>query len=324
MRLPASSCISLSDLHTHFRLAVFFPYATEIGFFLNIPRFQASMMQGYPPGHPSRPAPALIFAVYLWSIRLSDDPSVKSRESAYLFRATQDAATALSGTHPSKVIHSIQAEVLLATYFFANGRFFEGKHHVANAVSTALSSGMHKIRSAAPGQQSTRNRISSPRDPVEEGERIIGAWTVLTLDKVWATVLEHTPNFEDSTHVLGTQVDTPWPLEMEDFEQACHLYTKILVFILTCFAIYRAVYRSMCAQPIPYRISSQERRRLTRASPAAHSSPRQPYSGIALPYLHASAAEVRSLLSREIIQNFLIYNPPSNFQIPQHSWHSRH
>ncbi|KJA21334.1 hypothetical protein HYPSUDRAFT_42200 [Hypholoma sublateritium FD-334 SS-4] len=200
-------------------LAVFFPYATEIGFFLNIPRFQASMMQGYPPGHPSRPAPALIFAVYLWSIRLSDDPSVKSRESAYLFRATQDAATALSGSHPSKVIHSIQAEVLLATYFFANGRFFEGKLHVSNAVSTTLSSGMHKIRSAAPGQQSTRNRISSPRDPVEEGERIICAWTVLTLDKMWATALEHTPNFEDSTHVLGTQVDTPWPLEMEDFEQ---------------------------------------------------------------------------------------------------------
>ncbi|KAF8965744.1 hypothetical protein BDZ97DRAFT_1658530 [Flammula alnicola] len=198
--------------------------ALRLGFFLNIPRFQASMLQGFPPGHPSRPAPALIYSVYLWAIRLSNDVTVKTHEAAYLFRATQDAGMALSGSHPNKILHSIQAEVLLATYFFANGRFFEGKYHVANAVSTAFSAGMHKIRSAAPAQGqsggSANNRMPRPRDSTEEGERILGAWTVLTLDKCWAVALEHTPNFEYSTHVLATKVDTPWPLEMEDFEQA--------------------------------------------------------------------------------------------------------
>lgn len=216
------------------RLAVFFQYATDVGFFLNIPRFQAAMMQGYPPGHPARPAPALIFAIYLWSIRLSSDPSVKSREGAYLQRAIQDAATALSSTHPKKVLHSIQAEVLLATYFFANGRFFEGKYHVANAVSTALSVRMHKIRSAVPtGQPPTSSPMPAPRDSLEEGEHIIGAWTVLTLDTMWATVLSHSPNFEDSTHVLGTKVDTPWPMEMEDFEQVRPVFIFRCLYILT-------------------------------------------------------------------------------------------
>ncbi|KAF9483268.1 hypothetical protein BDN70DRAFT_873958 [Pholiota conissans] len=201
-------------------LAGFFPFSTDLGFFLNIPRFQASMMQGYPIGHPSRPAPALIYTIYLWSIRLSHDPTVKAHEAAYLFRATQDAATVLSSTHPQRVLHSIQAEVLLTTYFFANGRFFEGKYHLANAVATAISVGMHKIRSVTPQQpQSDNNTIPPPRNSTEEGERIIGAWLILTLDKLWAAALEYTPNFVYSSHAMATQVDTPWPLEMEDFEQ---------------------------------------------------------------------------------------------------------
>ncbi|KAF8184682.1 hypothetical protein BJ912DRAFT_974338 [Pholiota molesta] len=211
-RAPASNATSaVQDPPRHIAealLAGFFPFSTDLGFFLNIPRFQASMMQGYPIGHPSRPAPALIYTIYLWSIRLSHDPTVKAHEAAYLFRATQDAATVLSSSHPHRILHSIQAEVLLATYFFANGRFFEGKYHLANAVSTAISPPLEN------------NTIPGPRDSTEEGERIIGAWVILTLDKVWATALEYNPNFAYSAHVMATKIDTPWPLEMEEFEQA--------------------------------------------------------------------------------------------------------
>ena len=130
------------------RLNSFLPFAPDFGFFLNIPRFQASMLQAFPPGHPSRPAPALIFSTYLFAIHISNDPFVKPYEKSYLTRATLEAATALSGIHPDKIMHSIQSEVLLATYFFSNGRFFEGKHHVANAVSTVVSAGLHKLRSS--------------------------------------------------------------------------------------------------------------------------------------------------------------------------------
>ena len=204
------------------RLSGFLPHASEMGLFLNIPRFRASMMQAHPIGHQSRPAPSLVYTTYLWAIRLSQDPSVKAYESAYLHRATQDAATILSGSHPNKILHSIQTEVLLSTYFFANGRFFEGKYHLSNAVSTVFSAKMHRIRSYEPSQQQATSqapRMPSPRDSVEEGERILGLWTVLTLDKTWAIALENSPNFEHSTHALATRVDTPWPLEMEDFEQ---------------------------------------------------------------------------------------------------------
>ena len=174
------------------------------------------MLQAYPPGHPSRPSPALIFSTYLFAIRISNDPLVKPNETAYLTRATQEAATALSGNHPHKIMHSIQAEVLLATYFFSNGRFFEGKYHLANAVSTAVSAGLHKIRSSTPSAPAT---LPPHRDMIEEGERIICAWNVFNLDKCWAVALDDAPNFEYSTHPLAAKIDTPWPLDMDEFEQ---------------------------------------------------------------------------------------------------------
>ena len=58
-----------------------------MGLFLNVRRFGASITQGHPIGHQSRPAaPFLIYATYLWAIRLSQDPSVKAYESSYLLR----------------------------------------------------------------------------------------------------------------------------------------------------------------------------------------------------------------------------------------------
>ena len=128
-------------------------------------------------------------------------------------------------------MHSIQAEILLATYFFSNGRFFEGKYHVANAVSTAISAGLHKIRSNSP---STPPTLPAHRDMIEEGERIICAWNVFNLDKCWAVALDDAPNFEYSTHALAAKIDTPWPLDMDEFEQVKSLlYHSLLTQIPT-------------------------------------------------------------------------------------------
>ncbi|KAF9523180.1 hypothetical protein CPB83DRAFT_898999 [Crepidotus variabilis] len=200
-------------------LAGFMPYAADFGFFLNLSRFRTSMFQPFPPGHPARPAPALIFSIYLWAIRVSPDPTIRSTEEAYVKRAIQEAATTLSGNHPKKEIHSIQAEVLLATYFFSLGRFLEGKYHVANAVSTSLSIGLHKIRSSHNDSVPNSTTLPRPQDSTEEGERIIAAWTVFNLDKAWALALDSEPNFRHSTQPMAARIDTPWPLEMEEFEQ---------------------------------------------------------------------------------------------------------
>ena len=234
------------------------------------------MFQPYPIGHDSRPAPALIFAVYLWAIFLCPDVSIKVNETAYFDRAVQEAATALLSKHPHKTMHSLQAEVLLANYFFARGRFVEGKHHLAFAVSTALSAGLHRIRSA---NWMINPNLPTPRDSVEEGELILGWWTVFNLDKAWAAGLICSPNFEHSDHPMATQIDTPWPLEMEDYEQVRDRPTATV--LLPSLYICRGTSHRMHGLPTLSTLSCKESKHMTLAFQLGPSRPRPSFSGIA-------------------------------------------
>ncbi|KAJ7113082.1 hypothetical protein C8R44DRAFT_984901 [Mycena epipterygia] len=191
----------------------FLPYAFEFGFFLNSSRFRQSAMTRQPIGHPARPAPALLWVVYLWGLRLSKQPEMIAQELLFLARALKLTAQGLSSIHPQKVMHNLQAEVLLAYYFFSSGRLLEGKYHTAAAISLRLGSCVHMIRSA---NSPSSGPLPPPRDAVEEGERIHACWIVLVMDKTWAVVLgenhldQQTQNYE---------IDMPWPLEMDDYER---------------------------------------------------------------------------------------------------------
>ena len=72
------------------------------------------------------PAAVLLDVVYLWAIHLSGSDEFTAYEGDYLSRALRTAVDALSDTHPSAVLHTIQAEVLLAHYFLKNTRFLQG------------------------------------------------------------------------------------------------------------------------------------------------------------------------------------------------------
>lgn len=254
------------------------------------------MMLSQPVGNSARPSPALIYTVYLWGIRLSDDPAVKKYEPAYLHRATQDAATALSGSHPHRIMHSLQAEVLLSAYFFACGRFFEGKYHVATAVSTLFSAGLHKIRavSAMAPSLSSSGRLEPPRDSMDEAQRILCCWTALILDKSWAIALDHSPNFEYSTHPVSAKIDTPWPLELEDVEQASrHTYSANR----SSYGVFRALpYLPKCAPRIPFKISSKVDFRMITVFRHGPFRPRPRFCGSERSSLHARSAEVGPIL----------------------------
>ncbi|KAF8191641.1 hypothetical protein K438DRAFT_898861 [Mycena galopus ATCC 62051] len=190
----------------------FLAYSSEAGFFLNASRFRQSALMRYPIGHPARPSPAVLVAVYLWGLRLSKQPQLIAQEPVFLSRALKLTSQALSTSHPNRVMHNLQAEILLAYYFFASGRFLEGKYHTATVISLGLSSSLHMIRPAHPSSPSP---LPPPRDVVEEGERIHACWSALVLDKTWAVVQSEEPHL-DHQHE-SCSVDTPWPLEMEDY-----------------------------------------------------------------------------------------------------------
>lgn len=209
------------------RLDIFLPNARQFGFFLNRRLFRTSASLKFPLGHHFRPSSALMSTVYLLGIYLSPSPTIRAHESAFLSRALRFTSNALAGSHPHKIIHALQSEILLSGYFFATGRLLEGKYHCSAAAALAISCELYKIRSAAPlsgiipptlvGITRPFN-LHPPQDSVEEGERIQAFWAVFIMDKCWSVALGSPSHFTDSD-ALGTRIDTPWPLTCAEYEQ---------------------------------------------------------------------------------------------------------
>ncbi|KAJ6476402.1 hypothetical protein C8R45DRAFT_907146 [Mycena sanguinolenta] len=192
----------------------FLGYSSEFGFFLDCARFRQSALLPFPIGHLSRPSPALLSVVYLWGLRLSGQPNLMTQEPTFLARALDLTSKGLSGNHPHKVMHTLQAEVLLSYFFFSSSRALEGKYHAAGAISLSLSSSLHLIRSE---NHPPPGILPPPADAVEEGERIHAWWSVIILDSAFAVGLCETPGFAHRESLVV--VDTPWPLEFEDYAE---------------------------------------------------------------------------------------------------------
>lgn len=196
----------------------FVQQSSEVGFFLDISRFVESL-SGVSRAQPS---PALLSAVYLWGVHLSPISELSAYEPITLQRAIEAAAQGLSVRHPQIIVHCIQAEVLIANYFFRNGRVLEGKYHTTTAVSLVLSARLHRIRSAEPTSADSlyigaEAMLLPPVDLVEEGERINAFWTVLILNNCWSAADGSPSNISYSNP--DANVDLPWPLDMVSYHQ---------------------------------------------------------------------------------------------------------
>ncbi|KAJ6593094.1 hypothetical protein B0H19DRAFT_1245906 [Mycena capillaripes] len=203
-------------------LQTFRPHASEFGFFLDWNRFIQTTGHSIFPDAPMRTSSALLYAIYMWGAHLSSD---SQRELHYKHRALQSASAELT---PRSFLHTIQAEVLLSHYFFRTGHFLEARAHTATAVALALGGGLHQIRSLnqpdAPVIEITEENdqgihLRAPADALEEGERINGFWAVFMLQKNLSVALEPAARVCGVFEAGGLQIDTPWPLEIEDYKQ---------------------------------------------------------------------------------------------------------
>ncbi|KAI0794193.1 hypothetical protein C8Q74DRAFT_1365705 [Fomes fomentarius] len=190
--------------------------ATEFGFFLHIHRFLDAQSAGG-----SHSLQILLNVIYLLGAKLSNNPQVRAQEQSYLHRALQEIPTTTAlRDDPSSAIYVMQAEVLLANYFFMNNRQLEGVYHTNAAVSIAIASRLHMIRSTRRSRtaaDATAYRLPPPADLLEEGERINGFWTVFVLDRCWSMASGSAPAFTDDEST-GTQIDTPWPRDLTSYQ----------------------------------------------------------------------------------------------------------
>ncbi|KAF5386414.1 hypothetical protein D9757_006675 [Collybiopsis confluens] len=206
---------------------LFFESTNELSFSLNITRCRDSVLLPiHPDNHHTRPSTALRSMIYVWGAHLSQDSSLKQLTESHLAFALRELASPdYSRLHPYKLVHTIQAEVLLARYFISTGKVVEGGYHISRAKAMAIWGGFMKIRSNQPpvGQSSStdsRSTLLPPSaDAIEEGDRIMIFWTVFTLDKLWAVVLDMAGTDTVWDKASGYYLDTPWPQEPEVYEQ---------------------------------------------------------------------------------------------------------
>ncbi|KAL4250366.1 hypothetical protein ABKN59_005899 [Abortiporus biennis] len=212
----------------------FAPHVSHVGFFLHYPRFIRRVQRSETlTAQEQQLLDALVTTTYLLGCKFMKDPNFQGKEQDVLSGSLQKVSDSLFITTSSaprnhETLYIIQAEVLLANYFFYMGRFLEGKYHCSAAVSLTLSCGLNLIRSPLSRNATSSTLISGvgqanalpqPTDPTEEGERINAFWTVYGLDKYWAVATE-SPSAINEDGPSATRIDTPWPLSIETYEQS--------------------------------------------------------------------------------------------------------
>lgn len=165
--------------------------------------------------------------MYLWGIHLSRQPDIMDHESVYLDRAIRAVQGALSSIsqRPDIAMHVVQAEVLLAYYFFDCNRPLEAQHHTTGAVSLALTCQLHKLE---PGRHTVDSILPAPADAAEELERINAWWQVFILEKCWTTVLD-TPSVMSDCRSSDCAIDTPWPRDQVSIVVSSTLYKTLML-----------------------------------------------------------------------------------------------
>ncbi|KAI3619378.1 hypothetical protein WG66_012907, partial [Moniliophthora roreri] len=202
-------------------LGIFIDHALDIGFFLNIDRFANSALNTLPT---ERARNALLNTAYLWATHLSTLEELKHYESFFLKRALAGISQGLSGTsspgtsvsRSTDILSVIQAEYLIAVYYFRNVKILEGKYHMTTAMSLAISAGLHTIRSLESTHLGNSAALGPPADAIEEGERITAFWAILSLNYCW-TAIDSSPSNVVPSMRTGLRIDTPWPEDMETY-----------------------------------------------------------------------------------------------------------
>ncbi|KAF8181930.1 hypothetical protein K438DRAFT_1174857 [Mycena galopus ATCC 62051] len=192
----------------------------HVGFFLDPASFRQSALLAFPFGHYERPSPALLSAVYMWGSRLSQTPRHPVyNEDAFLVCTLQNIHQDLGGNHPHRVMHGIQAEILLSLYYLSEGRPVEGIYHSSAAVSLAISANLHLIKSQSAQTLSQpcfgvlETPFSPPAHAREEGERINAWWTTVVVNNYWRAA-HGSPS---AIPYQDTPIDTPWPRDLDDY-----------------------------------------------------------------------------------------------------------
>ncbi|KAF7362816.1 Transcriptional activator protein acu-15 [Mycena venus] len=204
---PAELTGTLMDIFFHH-------FSRHQFFFLDPTQFEQSATS-----RPDLLPRSLLNAVALWANRVSANP-ITIADSTYsedelLARTLYHVAREITSLEasPQRMLHMIQAEVLLSFYYLDSGRLLEGNYHRAGATSLAFSAGLHQLGSSAQGRHAPsmflETRIPAQMDTVSKREMIDCFWSVVILNNYCVAVSD-----VPSSIPRDAQISTPWPTHL--------------------------------------------------------------------------------------------------------------
>ncbi|TDL21886.1 hypothetical protein BD410DRAFT_828850 [Rickenella mellea] len=202
-------------------VAKFFEHGELLGFCLDKSRFiEQHHVQTSNPGFSHT---ALLSTIYIWALRILNSSASFRLLPLYIAEATRALTNARDSSDPRTRVQTIQAEVLLAIFFYSNGRIVEGQIHSAGAVNMVLSSGLHCTNPISADSSSgsgnmvptTTFLLPQPCDAAEAAERTRLFWAVYSLDACWPVVTRSPSKLRDSGNP-ATTITIPWPASTDE------------------------------------------------------------------------------------------------------------
>lgn len=170
------------------------------------------MMASTPPAAtPPVHASALLNAVYLFGVYVSDDVRLQGLQDGLLDYALEDLSAALVDLGAPAIADVVQTEVLLTTYLISCTRRVEGIYHLDGASALLLASRLHGAQRRRDFQPVANSQLTRPggegypyADRIEEEERARVNWAVIALDSCWASILRRAPRLVDAIPYVPT------------------------------------------------------------------------------------------------------------------------
>ncbi|KAF7294545.1 Zn(2)-C6 fungal-type domain-containing protein [Mycena indigotica] len=208
----------------------FLPHGPQFGFFLDPQRLiSRSASPTSATSFLQRTSPALLHTLCAFGAHLSA-PRDRVTEDRFVFRALQATASTTDFATPQILLHTIQAEVLLAYYLWRTGSLLRARVHVNNAASLVIGAGLHRNRSTVLTISESHNsiehhHISSANDTLDVGERTRAVWAVITLQKLFAISLDGEEAPQETCGLFEhVAVELPWPREVEEYRDIHGLF----------------------------------------------------------------------------------------------------
>ncbi|CEL56518.1 hypothetical protein RSOLAG1IB_07867 [Rhizoctonia solani AG-1 IB] len=170
------------------------------------------------------PVLALLYAILLTGCHFTEDPELKSWESAILDRTKSEIEENIARAHDYwngeyNALYHLQAMLILSQYYYFKSRMLEAHVNTNSTVQFAVAMGIHRLNSrlldhytttAFPKPGFGRERWR-PRDSIELGEAINLLWGCVARDLIGGLINGLPPS------LVPEEITTVWPISLSEF-----------------------------------------------------------------------------------------------------------